>query len=77
MSTEPRAIDCDVHPTVPDIKVLLPYLDPFWRDSIEDRGIPSLESISYPPKAPFSARPDLRDNRIERQQQAQQLKRIA
>ena len=73
MSTEPRAIDCDVHPTVPDIKVLLPYLDPFWRDSIEDRGIPSLESISYPPKAPFSARPDLRDAKGTPATSAEQL----
>lgn len=57
---EPGAIDCDVHPTVPDIKALLPYLDTFWRDQIEDRGIPSLESISYPPNAPITARPDWR-----------------
>jgi predicted TIM-barrel fold metal-dependent hydrolase len=40
---------------------LRPYLDEFWRDSIEDRGIDSLDSISYPPKAPISARSDLRD----------------
>ena len=58
---EPSPIDCDVHPTVPDISVLLPHLEPFWRDSIEERGIPSLDSISYPPKAPLSTRADLRD----------------
>ena len=57
---EQLPIDCDVHPTVPDIKVLLPHLDTFWRDQIEERGIPSLDSISYPPKAPLSARADLR-----------------
>ena len=56
----PNAIDCDVHPTVPDIAALLPYLDDHWRDSVEERGIPSLESISYPPNAPVSARPDWR-----------------
>src|SRR5262245_9465655 len=55
-----RAIDCDVHPGVPDIKALLPYLDDHWRDQVEDRGIPSLESISYPPNAPITARPDWR-----------------
>src|SRR5262245_59135849 len=55
-----RAIDCDVHPTVPDIKALLPYLDDHWRDQVEDRGIPSLESISYPLNAPITARPDWR-----------------
>lgn len=54
-----RAIDCDVHPTVPDIKALVPYLDPFWRESVETRGI-TLESISYPPNAPITARPDWR-----------------
>ena len=34
-----------MHPTVPDIKALLPYLEDFWRDSVEARGIGSLESI--------------------------------
>jgi predicted TIM-barrel fold metal-dependent hydrolase len=53
-------IDCDVHPTVPDIRALAPYLDEHWRDSVEQRGIPSLESISYPPNAPLTARPDWR-----------------
>jgi hypothetical protein len=57
---ELRAIDCDVHPTVPDIKALTPYLDEHWRNSVEERGIPSLESISYPPTAPITARPDWR-----------------
>ena len=28
-----HAIDCDVHPTVPSVKALLPYLDDFWRDT--------------------------------------------
>jgi predicted TIM-barrel fold metal-dependent hydrolase len=60
MSAELRAIDCDVHPTVPDLKALLPYLDPFWRDQVDERGIPSLESISYPPNAPITSRPDWR-----------------
>jgi predicted TIM-barrel fold metal-dependent hydrolase len=60
MSAELRAIDCDVHPTVPDLKALLPYVDAFWRDQVEERGIPSLESISYPPNAPISARADWR-----------------
>jgi uncharacterized protein len=55
-----NAIDCDVHPTVPDLKALLPYLDDHWRDSVEERGIPGLESISYPPGAPITARPDWR-----------------
>ena len=58
---EPGAIDCDVHPTVPDNKALLPYLDEFWRDSIVSRGINSLETISYPTKSPLASRPEWRD----------------
>jgi predicted TIM-barrel fold metal-dependent hydrolase len=60
MTTDLRAIDCDVHPTVPDIKALLPYLDEYWRDSVEERGIASLDSVNYPPRAPIAARPDWR-----------------
>jgi len=41
-TTEVGAIDCDVHPTVPDNNALLPYLDEFWRDSVVSRGINSL-----------------------------------
>ena len=36
---EAGAIDCDVHPAVPDVSVLLPHLDTFWRDSVVDRGL--------------------------------------
>ena len=25
------AIDCDIHPGVPDIKTLLPYMNEFWQ----------------------------------------------
>ena len=58
--TIPGAIDCDVHPTVPDNKALLPYLEPFWADSVVSRGINSLESISYPLKSPLTSRPEWR-----------------
>ena len=57
------AIDCDVHPAVPGMNALLPYLDDFWRDCVVDRGIDSLDTISYPPHAPITVRPDLRDAR--------------
>jgi predicted TIM-barrel fold metal-dependent hydrolase len=60
MSAGLAAIDCDVHPTVPGTAALLPYLDDFWRDTVEDRGIGSLDSNSYPPQAPITARPDWR-----------------
>src|ERR1700755_1186047 len=55
-----NAIDCDVHPTLPDMKALLPYLDDFWRETVEERGINSLETVTYPPNAPLTARPDFR-----------------
>ncbi len=54
------AIDCDVHPTVTGNEVLLPYLETYWRDFVVERGMGSLESASYPPNAPISARPDFR-----------------
>jgi len=53
------AIDCDVHPTVPDMRALLPYLDDHWREAVIEREV-NLESQSYPPNAPISARPDWR-----------------
>jgi uncharacterized protein len=42
------------------MKALLPILDEYWRDSVIERGIPSLETNTYPAGAPLSARPDLR-----------------
>ena len=55
-----HAIDCDVHPTVPNVKALLPYLDDFWRDTVQERGIESLETVTYPPNAPLTSRPEWR-----------------
>jgi uncharacterized protein len=55
------AVDCDVHPAPPGMQSLLPYLDDYWRNSVLERGIPSLETNSYPPQAPLSARPHSRD----------------
>ena len=60
MTKTARAIDCDVHPVVPKLEALFPYLDPFWRESFVERGIPSFEANTYPPNAPLSARPELR-----------------
>ena len=53
-------IDCDVHPTVPSMAALLPYLDAHWRETVVEREILSLDSQSYPPGAPITARPDWR-----------------
>ena len=35
-------IDCDVHPTCPGIKSLLPYMDDMWRETVIRRGIDDL-----------------------------------
>ena len=53
------AIDCDIHPSVPSIEALLPYMADHWRDTIVQRGVHELETIAYPVNAPLSARPDL------------------
>lgn len=56
------AIDCDVHPAVPNVSVLLPYLDEYWRDQFINRHIDRypFTLTSYPPNSPISARPDWR-----------------
>src|ERR1700737_2709528 len=43
------------------MKALLPYLDDFWRATVEERGINSLETVTYPPNAPLTSRPQFRD----------------
>jgi uncharacterized protein len=55
-----QAIDCDVHANVPAIAALVPYLDDYWQDMVDVRGIDGFESRSYPPHAPLSCRPDWR-----------------
>ena len=54
------AIDCDVHPAMPRVTALLPYLNDYWRDQIGNRHIDKLpfQLSSYPPSSPLSARPD-------------------
>lgn len=54
------AIDCDIHPGVPDIKALLPYMDEFWQESFVHRGLDGFDMMSYPPGAPITCRPDWR-----------------
>lgn len=53
-------IDCDVHPAVPHLTSLLPYLNDYWRDQVTTRGMVDLVSQSYPPNSPITARPDWR-----------------
>ncbi len=52
------AIDCDIHPAVPALAALLPYLDDHWREAVVQRGLDELRSIAYPANAPLTARPD-------------------
>ena len=56
------AIDCDIHPAVPDTRVLLPYLEPYWREHVLRRGLEreNFEPSSYPASAPINGRPDWR-----------------
>jgi uncharacterized protein len=59
--TDPAPIDCDIHPVVPGIAALLPYLDEHWRETVVRRGIEDLTTISYPTRNPLSFRQDWRD----------------
>jgi predicted TIM-barrel fold metal-dependent hydrolase len=56
------AIDCDIHPALPGTHVLLPYLDEYWHEHIQLRGLDrdNLDTNAYPPGAALSARPDWR-----------------
>ena len=42
-------VDCDLHPAVPHLTSLLPYLNDYWRDQVTTRGMIDLVSQSYPP----------------------------
>ena len=53
-------VDCDLHPTVPGMQAILPYLDAHWADTLQQRGVDSLDSVAYPPNAPLTCRPDWR-----------------
>ena len=60
--TSPLAggVDCDLHPAVPHLTALLPYLNDYWRDQVTTRGMTDLVSQSYPTNSPISSRPDWR-----------------
>src|ERR1700722_12225736 len=53
---EPGGIDCDIHPAVPNLKALLPYLSDHWRDIVGKRGVHEVESIAYPATSPPTPR---------------------
>ena len=54
------AIDCDVHPAVPGIKTLLPYMSDFWQETFIARGQDGFTPGSFPVNAPINCRPDWR-----------------
>ena len=57
-----EAIDCDVHISVPSMKVLIPYLDDYWREAVITRGLDrhNMNLNGNPANAPIFARPDWR-----------------
>ncbi len=54
------AIDCDLHPAVPNAKALMPYMDEYWREHMLRRGLDSenYDLMAFPPAAPINVRPD-------------------
>ncbi len=59
----PAPIDCDLHPSMPGLPALMPYLDDMWRETIVRRGVDELNTIAYPSNSPLTARADWRDER--------------
>ena len=55
-----------VHPSVPDIKALLPYLDDHWKEQVVSRAIDGLDLNSYPPNMPFCGRADWRPTQLQK-----------
>ncbi len=53
-------VDCDIHPAVPGMKALLPYMPEHWQEWLVVRGMHELDTIAYPTNAPLTARPDWR-----------------
>ncbi|MBI0535236.1 amidohydrolase [Roseomonas sp. KE2513] len=55
-------VDCDLHPAVPGMDVLLPYLDDYWREMVAVRALDrlNLSLTSYPKGAPITCRLDWR-----------------
>ena len=57
------AIDCDVHPLTPVPADLKPYMDAYWQETLEVRGLDFWETIAYPPNAPLTIRADWRQQK--------------
>lgn len=67
------AIDCDIHPRVPNIAALTRHMDDYWRETVEVRGIESFETIAYPASAPLTTRPDARQGKLRADEDAGRL----
>ena len=59
-STALSVIDCDIHPTIPSVEVLFPYLDEHWREYIRVSAFKGPATTSYPRNMPTSTQPALR-----------------
>ena len=60
MNVVAGCIDCDIHPTLPGLWALFPYLPAFWQETFAARGMHELMPNLYPPAAPLTVRPDWR-----------------
>ena len=60
MTATRGAIDCDIHPAVPNARVLLPHMDEYWREHMLRRGLErdNFDLSAFPVNAPINARPD-------------------
>ena len=56
----PTRIDCDIHPALPGMATLIPYLGDYWREQVTIRGIDGLDLASFPHRVPANGRPDWR-----------------
>ncbi len=57
----PGGIDCDVHPALPGMATLLPYLEPYWQEQVTVRGIDGLDLSSFPLPMEAHGRSDWRE----------------
>lgn len=62
MTRQGAMVDCDVHPTLRNLRPLMPYLPAYWRETFSLRGIDALDFswTSDPVNTPLHARPDWR-----------------
>lgn len=51
-------VDCEMHPGLKSVRMLLPYLDSYWTEMVEMRGIGALTLSDYPTGLPMNRRPD-------------------